>query len=487
MIVKFHNRGKGSGRGPVEYLLGRDYNRDAAKLLRGDPQQTIDLINATQFAKRYTSGVLSFEESDIPDHLKQTLMNDFERMLLPGLDPNQYDILWVEHRDKGRLELNYVIPNVELTTGKRLQPYYHAADFRRVAAWQDVANAEHGFSDPNDPAKRRSLILPADAFADRKNALQAITEGLTRQIELGAVRNRENVIQALSEAGFNVVRETKQSISIADPSGGKNLRLKGAIYERHFEFSGKVRESIERASEQFKQSASERLEASRRSLETGINLKREANRERYATNRVAASGAVGEHESIAISSSQPLDDLGSHRQSGDHGSSRGVLAVDAAEPVGRTENGSLAESVKSRHRNNGAGRTIHPTDPAEPVRDRSTERRNDGNFYWGAVDYDRTRTGFIERVKGAVRTAQHAAASFINNAKGIIGRIRESFSGEQGYQKPDNKLRYAGRQLASGNHELEATGELYRKLAKRLESRLNNQSPDDHTPQGLRR
>ncbi|WP_460182066.1 hypothetical protein, partial [Escherichia coli] len=37
-------------------------------------------------------------------------------------EKNQYSILWVEHQDKGRLELNFVIPNMELQTGKRLQP-----------------------------------------------------------------------------------------------------------------------------------------------------------------------------------------------------------------------------------------------------------------------------------------------------------------------------------------------------------------------------
>ncbi|MEC4460013.1 relaxase/mobilization nuclease domain-containing protein, partial [Klebsiella pneumoniae] len=42
---------------------------------------------------------------------------------LPGLDKDQYSILWVEHTDKGRLELNFLIPNTELLTGKRLQPY----------------------------------------------------------------------------------------------------------------------------------------------------------------------------------------------------------------------------------------------------------------------------------------------------------------------------------------------------------------------------
>ena len=42
MIVKFHARGAGRGSGPVDYLLGRNRDRDGAELLRGDA----DLLRA---------------------------------------------------------------------------------------------------------------------------------------------------------------------------------------------------------------------------------------------------------------------------------------------------------------------------------------------------------------------------------------------------------------------------------------------------------
>jgi hypothetical protein len=54
-------------------------------------------------------------------------MASFERVLMPGLDKDQYSMLWVEHRDKGGW-LNFLIPNTELLTGRRLQPYYDRAD-----------------------------------------------------------------------------------------------------------------------------------------------------------------------------------------------------------------------------------------------------------------------------------------------------------------------------------------------------------------------
>ncbi|MBS9044770.1 hypothetical protein KEP75_26365 [Escherichia coli] len=39
MIVKFHARGKGGGSGPVDYLLGRERNREGARVLRGAPEE----------------------------------------------------------------------------------------------------------------------------------------------------------------------------------------------------------------------------------------------------------------------------------------------------------------------------------------------------------------------------------------------------------------------------------------------------------------
>ena len=49
-------------------------------------------------------------------------MQSFEETLLAGLERDQYDITWIEHTDKGRLELNFVIPNVELSTGSDYSP-----------------------------------------------------------------------------------------------------------------------------------------------------------------------------------------------------------------------------------------------------------------------------------------------------------------------------------------------------------------------------
>ena len=263
MIVSFFSRGVGGGSGPVDYLLGRDRDSEKAEVLRGNPDETVAIIDASRYAKKYTSGVLSFEESQITDDLKRDLMDGFEECLFPGMDRNQYNVLWVEHTDKGRLELNFVIPNVELTTGKRLQPYYHAADMKRVDAWRTIQNIKYGFSDPEDPAKKQTLVLAKDLPRNKLEAAAAINDAMQGLVLQGSVTCRDDVIKALEQAGFEVARQTKSSISIKDPDGGRNIRLKGAIYEQAFRFSQGVQRDNEQRSQDHRQGAERRLKEAR--------------------------------------------------------------------------------------------------------------------------------------------------------------------------------------------------------------------------------
>ncbi|MEZ9111345.1 relaxase/mobilization nuclease domain-containing protein, partial [Vibrio cyclitrophicus] len=172
MIVKIHSRGTGCGSGPVEYLLGKDGERDGATLDRGDPCTIIALIDSSPYAKKYTSGVLSFAESDLPREAKDKLMSSFESALLPGLDKDQFACLWVEHRDKGRLELNFVVPNIELLSGRRLQPYFDRVDRPRINAWQTLQNEFLKLKDPNDPANKQELVTANTLPHSKKLAVE---------------------------------------------------------------------------------------------------------------------------------------------------------------------------------------------------------------------------------------------------------------------------------------------------------------------------
>ena len=84
------------------------------------------------------------------------------------MDHDQYDVLWVEHRDKDNLELNFVIPNVELQTGKRFQPYYDRIDRTRINQYRDIQNMKYGLSQSIDPNRRQPNSLIKDLPRDKK-------------------------------------------------------------------------------------------------------------------------------------------------------------------------------------------------------------------------------------------------------------------------------------------------------------------------------
>ena len=99
--------------------------------------------------------------------------------------------------------------------------------------------------------------------------------------EQGALKSRSDVLEALKGAGFEIARTTPKSISIKNPDGGQNIRLKGMIYEQDFRFSKELRADIERASERYRADRSNRVQEARKTLDRLTTRKRESNQQRY--------------------------------------------------------------------------------------------------------------------------------------------------------------------------------------------------------------
>lgn len=283
MIVKFTRNGRGRGSGPIDYLLGRDRNREFARVLQGNVEQVKELIDLSPYQKKYTSGFLSFAEPNLEEETKNQLMAEFESALLPGLEKDQYSILWVEHLDKGRLELNFLVPNIELQSGKRLQPYFHRADNPRIDAWRTIKNIELGLHDPDDPENRQLLSWKHSIPKDAATAREQITQILSAQIVKGNISNRDDVVNWLQSNGIEIARATKSSLSIKNPNpdAKRNIRLTGAMYEQTFQASRGVREELSRAIEEYRGSTDERLSEARERYQRCFARKREFNLSRY--------------------------------------------------------------------------------------------------------------------------------------------------------------------------------------------------------------
>nr|WP_201542854.1 relaxase/mobilization nuclease domain-containing protein [Psychrobacter faecalis] len=298
MIVKFFTNGTGGSKGVFDYLLKDkeqpDGKRLGAEVLRGDIDNQALLIDSLDFKQKYTSGCLSFTETanQVSAEQKNALMDGFEETIRAGLDVDRVSVSWVEHRDKGRLELNFVFANVDLEHGRVFQPYVHNVDKRRVNAWKDMQNIEYGFTDPNDPAKKRLMAQRDNLPRDIKDTRQDITDGLKTLVAQGAITNRDDVIQALKDGGFEIARETDKAISIKNPTGKRNIRLTGGLYERSFKFSAEVQNTVTAASEDYRARSTERYDAAKQLYDSEIKRKRDYHQTRHGKPRLEQRAAA---------------------------------------------------------------------------------------------------------------------------------------------------------------------------------------------------
>ena len=223
--------------------------REHAQVLSGDVELTAQLIDSSPFAKKYTSGCLSFYEHDLSDQDKQQIMQNFEECLFPGLEKDQYKILWVQHQDKinqdtgeTRLELNFVIPNVELSTGKRLQPFYAPVDLDRVDLFKKITNTVHSLYDPDDPEHRQLFLNKKHLPKDVKHFKEQLHQRVYRAVANGEIANRQELVQWLESNQIKVTRQVKDSISIENPHEGakRPIRLEAKFMSKALELLANI-------------------------------------------------------------------------------------------------------------------------------------------------------------------------------------------------------------------------------------------------------
>lgn len=281
---------QGSGTGTIYYLLDRKrVENETAKILYGSKKEILDLINAMNFKDRVTFGVLSFEEQDISEDQKAEIMKDFEKTLFPNLEKEKnFKILWVQHTDKGRLELNFVIPKIEIQSGKSLNVFYHKADQWGIEAFQQYTNLKYGFSDPQDPAKKQT-IQGAKKEKEKIRDLKKLDQIIHKAVESGILSNRDEIVEWIKENGIIVNRVRKDRISIKFDPTEKAKSLTGGIYDERFssiEKLGEIAATTERNIREYGERDREReLSKYQRELEKYHTFRSERIAKRYLTDQ----------------------------------------------------------------------------------------------------------------------------------------------------------------------------------------------------------
>ncbi len=161
MIMTVFPHGTGDGNKPTRYLVRPDYpgRKDAPpEVLRGDVGMTRSLIDSITRKWKYTAGALSWHPDDkVSPEKEEEVMDAFERVAFAGLEPDQRNILWVRHVHAGHHELHFVIPRMELSSGKAFNacPPGWEEDF---APFRDLCNHREQWARPDDPAREREEL-----------------------------------------------------------------------------------------------------------------------------------------------------------------------------------------------------------------------------------------------------------------------------------------------------------------------------------------
>ena len=408
MVVKFFGNKKGGSTASIDYLLNERKSKGTARLLQGDEQLTRDIINSLNFKQKTTVGCLSFEEKSINEDLKYKLMADFENMLLPNMQ-DRYNILWVEHIDKGRLELNFVIPKIDLESQKSLNPYYHKADLKRVELWQDLTNLENSFTNPKDPSKARTLETNSKELHLSKD-YETLDKTLHELVNAGALERRADIIELLQKNNIEVTRTGADYLAIKLPESKKAKRFKGEIYNEQFTSTGELDKVSERKKREVEQFNNRDIKQEIRELRAELNQHTQAKVEYYGKR------FKRDNQKKELSTNKHNSDIDS--------SYNNSFAMDSIrETVQRTDKRNILLHQNERLENDSTGNPTIERIRREQREHKANSRRQQqtGGELLSSFEREReSKQGVIKTISDYARELKQVAEKVIHKAKGMF-------------------------------------------------------------------
>lgn len=232
MLVKFFKTNNGGSAAGIDYLLNKRVEQGTANLLKGNATVTRKILRSLTKKQKLCIGCLSFEEKDIDLDTKQKIIDEFETLLF-GKHKERFNILWVQHVDKGRLELNFAIPKIDIESSMAFNPYYDKVDRPLIDTWQNYVNLKFGFTDPKDPAKAHMLQGSRKEIGVIKDYIE-LEKILTDKFINQEFTCRDDILNALKSSDIDITRIGKDYISVKLPNSKKAKRFKGDMFSEEF-------------------------------------------------------------------------------------------------------------------------------------------------------------------------------------------------------------------------------------------------------------
>ncbi|MDD9308262.1 relaxase/mobilization nuclease domain-containing protein, partial [Aeromonas hydrophila] len=223
------------------------------ELLAGNPRDITYAIEISPHKYKYTSGVIAHAIEDNqalssnPD-IAQEFRALMEELVFAGLPIEDRMILWVQHTHEQNLENHFLIPRINLRTGKYFNPHPPGAegDFNAI---RDYLNLKHNLARPDDPQRQR-LTGTIPRYSKNADLIAALSDAVQLRVTQGQLCNRQAVIDWLEQPqtrqmyGISEVEAKKDYIRIVPEGKIKAFRLKGPLFSRAFTSIDAVRPTL---------------------------------------------------------------------------------------------------------------------------------------------------------------------------------------------------------------------------------------------------
>lgn len=271
MMVRVFNTGTGSAKSAISYLMGKNDHTGKPRSvppewLHGSPSLFQLVSNGTTRKHKYVSGAISFRDTEQPNKEQiQKIMDAFKASFLPGLkDCDNYADAWITHRDKGNLELHFVVAGTEMQTGRQLN--IHPPGKRNIQHFQaftQVMNHAMGYNQVTpDPLKvaLSEFEVKSKAGKQSRKIKTLLAKELHSHIVSGRIADRDELITHLEDNYGEVTRVGKDYISIRLPGSAKAKRLMGPLFQEGADYQQLV-EQYKKAQQPQKLTAEEYTQA----------------------------------------------------------------------------------------------------------------------------------------------------------------------------------------------------------------------------------
>lgn len=295
-----------------EKIKGR-LREPSPQALTSNRRQVEYAISVTPHKYKYSSGVIAHTSEDTAKlmenpQVEREFRQLFEGLVFAGLPESDHLIDWTRHTHEENIENHFIVPRINLRTGKYFNPHPPGSesDFNAI---RDYLNYKYQLADPNDPA-RQNTHKKVGRYDSNRVLKQTLYDEVDKLVAAGICSNRKQIIDWLKGSnvqkhyGFANVQIKVGYIRVIPKGKQKSIRLKGNFFNETFRNTDIFRTKNSEYKQNARRGREERLMEFRDEVERRIAKRAAFNLQRYAEPSKGNDRRIERHKRADVESAR---------------------------------------------------------------------------------------------------------------------------------------------------------------------------------------